>query len=116
MKKNSAECCYVTLAFDGQQLVLTKPKGFFQERLVEIPVDEISSCSNCEDFQARRAMIRYRDQEGKIHYMHTLNGSGLAVGRTVAAVLENYQNEDGSVTVPEVLVPYMGGLTKIEKA
>ena len=77
---------------------------------------EISSCSNCEDFQARRAMIRYRDQEGKIHYMHTLNGSGLAVGRTVAAVLENYQNEDGSVTVPEVLVPYMGGLTKIEKA
>ena len=77
---------------------------------------EISSCSNCEDFQARRAMIRYRDQEGKIHYMHTLNGSGLAVGRTVAAVLENYQNEDGSVTVPEVLVPHMGGLTKIEKA
>ncbi|OTN74960.1 serine-tRNA ligase 2 [Enterococcus sp. 8G7_MSG3316] len=77
---------------------------------------EISSCSNCEDFQARRAMIRYRDQEGKIHYMHTLNGSGLAVGRTVAAVLENYQNQDGSVTIPEVLVPYMGGLTKIEKA
>ena len=77
---------------------------------------EISSCSNCEDFQARRAMIRYRDHEGKIHYMHTLNGSGLAVGRTVAAVLENNQNEDGSVTIPEVLVPYMGGLTKIEKA
>lgn len=76
---------------------------------------EISSCSNCEDFQARRAMIRYRDAEGKINYMHTLNGSGLAVGRTVAAVLENYQNEDGSVTIPEALVPYMGGLTKIEK-
>ncbi|MHC5269260.1 serine--tRNA ligase [Enterococcus sp. LJL98] len=76
---------------------------------------EISSCSNCEDFQARRAMIRYRDDNGKIHYAHTLNGSGLAVGRTVAAVLENYQNADGSVTVPEVLVPYMGGLTKIEK-
>lgn len=76
---------------------------------------EISSCSNCEDFQARRAMIRYRDAEGKIRYAHTLNGSGLAVGRTVAAVLENYQNEDGSVTIPEVLVPYMGGLTKITK-
>ncbi len=77
---------------------------------------EISSCSNCEDFQARRAMIRYREADGKIQYMHTLNGSGLAVGRTVAAVLENNQNEDGSVTIPDVLVPYMGGLTKIEKA
>ena len=76
---------------------------------------EISSCSNCEDFQARRAMIRYRDADGKIQYAHTLNGSGLAVGRTVAAILENYQNEDGSVTIPEVLVPYMGGMTKIEK-
>lgn len=76
---------------------------------------EISSCSNCEDFQARRAMIRYRDGKGKLHYAHTLNGSGLAVGRTVAAVLENYQNADGSVTIPEVLVPYMGGLTKITK-
>ena len=76
---------------------------------------EISSCSNCEDFQARRAMIRYRDENGKVQYIHTLNGSGLAVGRTVAAILENYQNEDGSVTIPEVLVPYMGGVTKIEK-
>lgn len=76
---------------------------------------EISSCSNCEDFQARRAMIRYRDENGKVQYVHTLNGSGLAVGRTVAAILENYQNEDGSVTIPEVLVPYMGGVTKIEK-
>ncbi|MBO0448681.1 serine--tRNA ligase [Enterococcus sp. MJM12] len=76
---------------------------------------EISSCSNCEDFQARRAMIRYRDAEGKLHYAHTLNGSGLAVGRTVAAILENYQNSDGTVTIPEVLVPYMGGLQKIAK-
>ncbi|EPI02517.1 serine--tRNA ligase [Enterococcus faecalis 13-SD-W-01] len=75
---------------------------------------EISSCSNCEDFQARRAMIRYRDAEGKINYAHTLNGSGLAVGRTVAAILENYQNEDGSVTVPEALVPYMGNLKVIK--
>ena len=76
---------------------------------------EISSCSNCTDFQARRAQIRYRDEDGKLHLAHTLNGSGLAVGRTVAAILENYQNEDGSVTVPEALVPYMHGMTKITK-
>lgn len=76
---------------------------------------EISSCSNCVDFQAHRAMIRYRNAEGQLNYVHTLNGSGLAVGRTVAAILENYQNEDGSVTIPEVLVPYMGGVTKITK-
>lgn len=77
---------------------------------------EISSCSNCEDFQARRAMIRYRDDNNKPQFLHTLNGSGLAVGRTVAAVLENYQNADGSVTIPEVLVPYMGGIKEITKA
>ncbi len=76
---------------------------------------EISSCSNCEDFQARRAMIRYRNADGKVNYLHTLNGSGLAVGRTVAAILENYQEADGSVKVPEKLIPYMGGLTKITK-
>ena len=75
---------------------------------------EISSCSNCEDFQARRAMIRYRDENDKVQYAHTLNGSGLAVGRTVAAILENYQNEDGTVTIPEVLVPYMGNLKLIK--
>lgn len=69
---------------------------------------EISSCSNFEDYQARRANIRYRDSEGKLHFVHTLNGSGLAVGRTFAAILENCQNKDGSVTIPEVLVPYMG--------
>ncbi len=76
---------------------------------------EISSCSNCEDFQARRAHIQYRDENGKLHFVHTLNGSGLAVGRTVAAILENYQNKDGSVTVPEALRPYLGGLEKITK-
>lgn len=76
---------------------------------------EISSCSNCTDFQARRAQIRYRDENGKLHLAHTLNGSGLAVGRTVAAILENYQNEDGSVTVPEVLRPYMHGMKVITK-
>ncbi len=75
---------------------------------------EISSCSNCEDFQARRAQIRYRqEKKGKAVFVHTLNGSGLAVGRTVVAVLENYQQKDGSVVVPEVLRPYMGGLERI---
>jgi seryl-tRNA synthetase len=74
---------------------------------------EISSCSNFEDYQARRANLRYRNEDGKVEYVHTLNGSGLAVGRTFAAVLENYQNEDGTVTVPEVLRHYMGGLEKI---
>ena len=70
---------------------------------------EISSCSNCGDFQARRMMTRFKDEQGKNQYVHTLNGSGLAVGRTLVAVLENYQNADGSVTVPAVLRPYMGG-------
>lgn len=76
---------------------------------------EISSCSNFEDFQTRRAGIRYRNEEtNKPEYMHTLNGSGLAVGRTVTAILENYQQEDGSVVIPEVLRPYMGGLEVIK--
>ncbi len=76
---------------------------------------EISSCSNFEDFQARRAGIRFRrDKNAKPEYVHTLNGSGLAVGRTIAAILENYQQADGSVKVPEVLVPYMGGATEIK--
>ena len=76
---------------------------------------EISSCSNFEDFQARRANIKYKDGQGsKAQFVHTLNGSGVAVGRTVAAILENYQNEDGSVTIPEALVPYMGGKTVIK--
>ncbi|ACB83612.1 serine--tRNA ligase [Natranaerobius thermophilus] len=71
---------------------------------------EISSCSNFEDFQARRANIRYRPEEGeKARFVHTLNGSGLAVGRTLAAILENYQNPDGTVTIPEVLKPYFNG-------
>jgi len=75
---------------------------------------EISSCSNCGDFQARRMNARYRPKEGKgTRFVHTLNGSGLAVGRTLIAVLENYQNEDGSVTIPEALRPYLGGLAAI---
>jgi seryl-tRNA synthetase len=75
---------------------------------------EISSCSNFEDFQARRAQIRYRKEtKGKPIFVHTLNGSGLAVGRTLVAVLENYQQKDGTVVIPEVLRPYMGGLDRI---
>ncbi len=75
---------------------------------------EISSCSNFEDFQARRANIRYRPREGgKPRFLHTLNGSGLAVGRTVVAILENYQEPDGSIIIPKALVPYMGNVERI---
>ncbi|HEY8947338.1 MAG TPA: serine--tRNA ligase [Rhizomicrobium sp.] len=77
---------------------------------------EISSCSNCGDFQARRMQTRYRGKDGKVKgLVHTLNGSGLAVGRTLIAIMENYQEPDGSIRVPDVLVPYMGGMKKIEK-
>jgi len=75
---------------------------------------EISSCSNFEAFQARRMQARFRNEKGKTEFVHTLNGSGLAVGRTLIAVLENYQNADGSVTVPDALRPYMGGVTAIK--
>ena len=74
---------------------------------------EISSCSNCGDFQARRMNARYKHAEKDNRFVHTLNGSGLAVGRTLVAIMENYQNEDGSITVPDVLVPYMGGVEVI---
>jgi len=75
---------------------------------------EISSCSNCGDFQARRMQARWRNPEtGKPELVHTLNGSGVAVGRAMIAVMENYQNADGSITVPDALKPYMGGLEKI---
>ena len=76
---------------------------------------EISSCSNCWDFQARRMNGRYRKKDGKIEYLHTLNGSALAVGRTIIAIMENYQQKDGSIKVPEVLIPYMNGLEIIKK-
>lgn len=98
-------------------LLCTGDMGFSSAKTYDIEVWmpsynrylEISSCSNCEDFQARRAGIRFKDSpRDKAQYVHTLNGSGVAIGRTVAAILENYQNEDGSVTVPEVLRPYMG--------
>jgi seryl-tRNA synthetase len=76
---------------------------------------EISSCSNFEAYQARRMQARFRNARGKPELVHTLNGSALAVGRTLVAILENYQNADGSVTIPDALRPYMGGLERIEK-
>lgn len=75
---------------------------------------EVSSCSNFEDFQARRADIRYRDSQGKVRFVHTLNGSGVALPRLVVAILENFQNADGSLSLPEAIVPYMDGVEKIE--
>lgn len=105
-------------------LLCTGDMGFSSAKTYDLEVwvpsentyREISSCSNFEDFQARRASIRYRPKGGgKTQFAHTLNGSGLAVGRTVIGILENFQNADGSVTIPEVLVPYMGGVTKISK-
>ncbi len=78
---------------------------------------EISSCSNCGDFQARRMKGRFRDADAKgTKFFHTLNGSGLAVGRCLVAILENYQNQDGSITIPDILIPYMAGLSVIERA
>ena len=106
-------------------LLCTGDMGFASQKTYDIEVwlpgqglyREISSCSVCGDFQARRMGARYRPTEGKgPRYVHTLNGSGVAVGRALVAVLENYQNPDGSVTVPEVLRPYMGGLEKITPA
>jgi len=103
-------------------LLSTGDMGFSSAKTYDLEVwmpgyneyKEISSCSNCEDFQARRANIRYRPEpKGKIRFVHTLNGSGVAIGRTVAAVLENYQQADGSIVVPDVLRPYMGGLEVI---
>jgi len=103
-------------------MLCTGDMGFASAKTYDIEVwlpstgefKEISSCSNCTSFQARRASIRYRPQpRGKTEFVHTLNGSGLAIGRTWLAVIENYQQPDGSVVVPEVLRPYMGGLERI---
>ncbi|HEY0875909.1 MAG TPA: serine--tRNA ligase [Vicinamibacterales bacterium] len=105
-------------------LLCTGDMGFAAAKTYDIEVwlpsqntyREISSCSNTEAFQARRANIRYRpDGTGKAEFAHTLNGSGLAVGRTLIAILENYQQADGSITIPEVLQPYMGGLRTINR-
>ncbi len=105
-------------------LLCTGDMGFASQKTYDIEVwlpgqdtyREISSCSVCGDFQARRMDARYRSKaDGKPHYVHTLNGSGLAVGRTLVAVLENYQQADGSVKIPDVLLPYMGGMIRIAK-
>ena len=120
-----AEACLQALGLPYHVVTLcTGDLGFSATKCYDLEVwlpsynayKEISSCSNCWDFQARRANIRYKDpSEFKgTRYVHTLNGSGLAVGRTMAAIMENYQNADGSITVPEALVPYMGGVEKIE--
>ncbi len=77
---------------------------------------EVSSCSNFEAFQARRLNIRYRDDSGRLQYVHTLNGSGVALARTVLCLLETHQREDGSVQIPEALRPYMGGVERIGPA
>jgi seryl-tRNA synthetase len=104
-------------------LLCTGDTGFSSAKTYDLEVwlpgqqayREISSCSNFEAFQARRMQARYRDEKGKVQPLHTINGSGLAVGRTLVAVLENYQNADGSVTIPAALVPFMGGVTKLER-
>ena len=119
-----AELCLQTLGLPYHVVTLcTGDIGFSATKCYDIEVwlpsynnyKEISSCSNCWDFQARRANIKYPDpSEFKgTRYVHTLNGSGLAVGRTMAAIIENYQNEDGTITVPEALRPYMGGIEVI---
>ncbi len=122
---NDAEKVLQLLGLPYQVLLMcTADLGFTAAKKYDLEVwlpssnryREISSCSNFETFQARRANIRFkRDLKAKPEYLHTLNGSGLAIGRTVAALLENYQQEDGSVIIPEILRPYMGGLDIIKK-
>ncbi len=120
-----AELCLQTLGLPYHVVTLcTGDIGFSATKCYDLEVwlpsynnyKEISSCSNCWDFQARRANIKYRDPANfkGTRYVHTLNGSGLAVGRTMAAIMENYQNADGSITVPEALRPYMGGVEVIK--
>jgi seryl-tRNA synthetase len=104
-------------------LLCTGDMGFSSAKTYDLEVwlpaqntyREISSCSNFEAFQARRMMARFKNTQGKTEMLHTINGSGLAVGRTLVAILENYQNADGSVAIPTVLQPYMGGATRISK-
>ena len=121
-----AEAVLQKLGLSYRKMVLcTGDMGFSARRTYDLEVwlpsqktfREISSCSVCGDFQARRMGARYRPTEGKgTQFVHTLNGSGLAVGRTLVAIVENYQNADGSITIPDVLQPYMGGLNRIEPA
>jgi seryl-tRNA synthetase len=104
-------------------LLCTGDTGFASAKTYDLEVwlpaqnayREISSCSNFEAFQARRGQARFRNDQGKVEPVHTINGSGLAIGRTLVAILENYQNADGSVTVPKALMPFMGGVTKLQR-
>lgn len=119
-----AEAILQRLALPYRKMLLcTGDIGFSSRKTYDLEVwlpgqetyREISSCSHFGDFQARRLKTRWQPAEGKTEFVHTLNGSGLAVGRTLLAIVENYQNADGSITVPEVLVPYMGGITELRK-
>lgn len=119
----NAEVILERLELPYQRVVLSSgDMGFSAAKTYDLEVwlpfqgkyREISSCSNCTDFQARRANIRYREEEsGKVQFVHTLNGSGIAVGRTMVAILENYQEQDGSIVIPDALRSYMNGLHKI---
>ena len=120
----SAEAVLKGLGLHYRVMTLcTGDMGFGSQKTYDIEVwlpgqgmfREISSCSVCGDFQARRMNARYRGKDGKVGFVHTLNGSGVAVGRALVAVMENYQNEDGSITVPEALLSYMGGVKRIER-
>ena len=121
----SAETVLQRLGLPYRKVLLcTGDMGFASQKTYDLEVwlpgqsayREISSCSNFEAFQARRMQARYRDDKGKTVMVHTINGSGLAVGRTLVAILENYQNADGSVTVPAALQGYMGGLQTLQAA
>ena len=121
----SAESLLKKLGLHYRVMTLcTGDMGFASQKTYDIEVwmpgqdtyREISSCSVCGDFQARRMDARFKGKDGKTQFVHTLNGSGVAVGRALIAVMENYQTADGSIEIPEVLHPYMGGLTRIEKA
>tara|TARA_B100000700_G_scaffold21993_1_gene21309 strand:- start:99 stop:944 length:846 start_codon:yes stop_codon:yes gene_type:complete len=121
---NSATLILDKLNLPYRKLVLsTGDMGFSAEKTYDIEVwipsekkyREISSCSSCGTFQARRMKARYKDKENETQFLGTLNGSGLAVGRTLVAIMENYQSQDGSIIIPEILRPYMNNLDKIEK-
>jgi seryl-tRNA synthetase len=121
---NSAEAILQKLGLHYRVITLcTGDMGFASQKTYDIEVwlpgqnmyREISSCSVCGEFQARRMMARYRGKDGKPAFVHTLNGSGVAVGRALIAVMETYQEADGSIVVPDALAPYMGGIKKIEK-
>jgi seryl-tRNA synthetase len=120
---NNAESILQKLNLHYQKVLLcTGDIGFSANKTYDLEVwlpsqntyREISSCSSFDSFQARRMNLRYKDSAGKMQTLHTLNGSGLAVGRTLVAIIENYQNQDGSITIPNILQPYMNGKNTIK--